>query len=312
MEHRKVGSLDVSVVGMGCNNFGSRIDAHETRAVVEAALEEGITFFDTADIYAGGAGEELLGNALGPHRDEVVIATKFGLGDGSKLPAGASREAVVAGIEGSLRRLRTDHVDLFQLHMPDPKVSIDETLTALNELVQDGKVREIGCSNHNAEQLEAAAEAATRLGTVRFVCIENELSLLQRRVESELLPVCARHDLAVIPFYPLANGLLTGKYERGKEPPEGTRLANISDERRAEFLSDARFGQVEELSRFAKSHGRSLLELAMSWLAGLPSVASVIAGATKPEQVRANAASVNWVLDAGQRKMLDDICPPIG
>ena len=310
MEQRRIGSLSVSVVGMGCNNFGSRITAEATGAVVGAALEEGITFFDTADIYGAGQGEEILGQALGHHRDDVVIATKFGLGDGTTLPAGASTASVIASVEGSLRRLGTDRIDLYQIHMPDQAVSIDETLGALDRLVRDGKVREIGCSNHDGAQMDEAARSAQANDTARFVCAENELSLLQRRHEAGLMAAAESHDLAIIPFYPLANGLLTGKYARGEEPPEGTRLANVTVERQAELMAESRLVQVEALDRFALAHGHTLLELAMSWLAGLPHVASVIAGATKPEQVRANAASVTWVLDAGQRSEVDTICPP--
>jgi aryl-alcohol dehydrogenase-like predicted oxidoreductase len=308
MENRKIGSLSVSVVGMGCNNFGSRIDAEATNSVVAAALEVGITFFDTANIYASGHGEELLGQALGRRREEVVIATKFGLGNGKDLPSGATSRSVVESAEGSLRRLNTDHIDLYQLHLPDSSVGIDETLGALDLLVRDGKVREIGCSNHDSTQIADAALSATSHGTARFVCVENELSLLQRQKESDLLSAARAHGLAVIPFYPLANGLLTGKYKSREEPPQGTRLANLPKERQAELLSDKGFARVEALDDFARANGHTLLELAMSWLAGIPDVASVIAGATKPEQVRANAASVNWALGEEERKEVDRIC----
>src|SRR3954464_890732 len=292
METRAIGSLDVSVVGIGCNNFGGRIDEAATRAVVDAALDAGINLFDTADIYGGTKSEELLGKALGARRDEVVIATKYGMGDGKTLPAGASAAPIAAAAEGSLRRLGTDRIDLYQLHAPDDTTPIDETLVALDQLVRDGKVLEIGCSNCDGKRLDEAASAAMKAGTTPFASVQNELSVLRRRGEPDLLEACDRHDLAILPYFPLASGMLTGKYQRGVEPPAGTRLAGMPADRREQALSDRRFDVVEQLDQFARDNDHTLLELAMSWLAGLPHLASVIAGATRPEQVRANAAAM--------------------
>ncbi|MEY2434493.1 MAG: hypothetical protein QOC92_4218 [Acidimicrobiaceae bacterium] len=302
-----IGSLSVSVVGIGCNNFGRRIDLAATQAVVDAALEVGINFFDTADIYGSTESEELLGKALGSKREDVIIATKFGMGDGTKLPAGASAASVAAAAEGSLRRLGTDRIDLYQLHLPDDKTPIDETLEAMDRLVRDGKVLEIGCSNFDGPRLDDAARAAEKHGTARFVSVQNELSMMRRRGEPDLLAASDRHDLAILPYFPLASGMLTGKYRRGEAPPPGTRLAGLSADDRA--LSDRRFDVVEALDAFARERGHTLLELAMSWLAGLPHLASVIAGATKPEQVKANAAAVDWKLTADERAKIDDLAP---
>jgi aryl-alcohol dehydrogenase-like predicted oxidoreductase len=278
--------------------------------VVDAALDADINLFDTADIYGGGRSEELLGVALGSRRDDVVIATKFGMGDGSTLPAGASAASIATAVEGSLRRLGTDRIDLYQLHAPDTSTPLDETLGALDGLVRDGKVLEIGCSNFNGTLMDDAAASAQANGTARFVSVQNELSLLRRRGEADLTASCARHDLTFLPYFPLASGMLTGKYRRGAEPPEGTRLAGLPPDRREHALSDRRFDIVEALDGFAREQGRSLLELSMSWLAGLPGLGSVIAGATKPEQVHANAAAVGWTLSDDDRRRLDEISPP--
>lgn len=310
METRTIRSLTVSVVGVGCNNFGRRIDAAASRAVVDTALDQGITLFDTADTYGGGQSEEFLGRALGPRRDEVVIATKFGMGDGTTLPKGASAASIATAVEGSLRRLGTDRIDLYQLHAPDDTTPIDETLEALDRLVRDGKVREIGCSNFDGPRLDAAASSAEKTGSTPFVSVQNELSVLRRRGEPELLDACERHDLAILPYFPLASGVLTGKYARGKEPPEGTRLAGMPAEGRERALSDRRFDVVEKLDAFARDHDHTLLELAMSWLAGLPHLVSVIAGATTPDQARANAAAVSWKMTDDERAEIDRISPP--
>ena len=310
METRPIGSLTVSVVGIGCNNFGGRIDEAATKAVVDAAFDAGINFFDTADIYGGRKSEELLGKSLGSRRDEVVIATKFGMGDGTSLPAGASAASVAAAVEGSLRRLGTDRIDLYQLHAPDQNTPIAETLDAMGQLVHDGKVLEIGCSNFDGRLLDEAASASTASGGPRFVSVQNELSLLRRRGEADLRDACARHDLQILPYFPLASGMLTGKYRRNEEPPGGTRLAGLTGEGRDRALSDKRFDVVEALEAFASARGHSLLELAMSWLAGLPNLASVIAGATKPEQVHGNAAAVGWTLTADDRAEIDRITQP--
>ena len=302
-----IGQLAVSVVGLGCNNFGGRIDLDATRAVVDAALDEGINFFDTADIYGGTKSEELLGQVLAGRRDDVIVATKFGMGDGTMLPAGASAASVMAAAEGSLRRLNMDHIDLYQLHLPDDTTPIDETLEAMDQLVRDGKVREIGCSNFDGDRLDAATASAATHGTARFESVQNELSLLRRRGEAEVIAACERHGLSILPYFPLASGMLTGKYRRGEEPPAGTRLAGMDGERRERALSDKRFDTVESLDSFAKERGHTLLELAMSWLVGVPHLASVIAGATKPEQVRANVAAIGWSLTDDDRGRIDEL-----
>ena len=288
------GGPDVTVVGLGCNNFGSRVDERGTRAVVDAALEAGVTFFDTADVYGNrGGSEELLGKALEGRRDRVVLATKFGheMWDGAP-PNRGSREYVRTAIEASLKRLRTDVVDLYQYHRPDGVTPIEETLGAMSELVDEGKVRFIGSSNFDAALIAEAEELAGMHSWHRCVSAQNEYSLLERSVESDLLPLCERLGIGVLPYFPLASGLLTGKYRRGEPAPAGTRLAM-----RPERLTDEVFDQVEALEAFARERGHSLLELAFAWLLAQPAIASVIAGATKPEQVRANAAAAEWELD---------------
>jgi aryl-alcohol dehydrogenase-like predicted oxidoreductase len=293
METRRIGSLEVSVVGLGCNNFGWRIDEDATTRVVHAALDAGINLFDTADIYGGTRSEEFLGRALGRRRDEVVVATKFGM-EVDKERRGAGPEYVRRACEDSLRRLKTDRIDLYQLHQPDPETPIEETLGALDELVRAGKVREIGCSNFSAEQLREAESKARERGTARFVSVQNEYSLLHREPEREVLPECERLRLAFLPYFPLASGLLTGKYRRGQPPPEGSRLG--SSGRFADMLTERNLGLVESLIKFAESRGHTLLELAFSWLLARPAVASVIAGATKPQQVKTNADAAVWKL----------------
>jgi aryl-alcohol dehydrogenase-like predicted oxidoreductase len=301
METRKLGSLDVSLVGLGCNNFGGRMDEGATKAVVDAAIAAGITLFDTADVYGGGGkSEELLGRALGARRDQVLIATKFGMpmGEGK---AGGAPAYVAAACDASLTRLGTDRIDLYQIHAPDPSVPIEDTLGALNELVVAGKVREIGCSNFTPDQLDEAAKASAAAGSAPFVSVQNELSLLRSRDADVLSDAATRHDMGILPYFPLASGMLAGKYRRGEAPPDGTRLASLPEERRERALSDKAFDRVERLEAFASAKGHTLLELAMSWLAGLPAMASIIAGATKPEQVRANAESVGWRLSEDER-----------
>jgi aryl-alcohol dehydrogenase-like predicted oxidoreductase len=305
MQTRTIGSLEVSLVGLGCNNFGGRIDDAQTKRVVDAAIDAGVTLFDTADVYGGGGrSEELLGAALGGRRAQVVVATKFGMpmGDGK---AGAAPAYVRAACDDSLRRLGTDVIDLYQQHAPDPSVPIEETLGALDELVRAGKVREIGCSNFTPEMIDEAAAVSARTGGARFVTVQNELSLLRRKGDAALVDACTRNDLGILPYFPLASGMLTGKYARGVEPPEGTRLAGAPEDRRARALSDRNFDAIEALGSFATERGHTLLELAMSWLAGLPKMASVIAGATTPEQVRANAAAVAWTLTDADRAEID-------
>jgi aryl-alcohol dehydrogenase-like predicted oxidoreductase len=311
MRYRRLGDsgLAVSVVGLGCNNFGRRIDIDATKAVVDAAIDNGITLFDTADSY--GESETFLGEVLQGRRDEVVIATKFG-NDlrgalGRDFGARGSRRYVRRAIERSLRRLRTDHVDLYQLHQPDPATPIEETLAALTELVREGKVRYLGSSNFAAWQVADADWTARSAGTERFISAQNHYSLLERGVERELVPACERFGVGLLPYFPLANGLLTGKYHRGEPPPEGSRL-----EKRPEYLSDARFEVVEKLERYATERGLTLLEVAIGGLAAQPAVASVIAGATKPEQVRANIAAGEWEPSEADLAVLDAIAPPPG
>ena len=302
METRTIGSLTVSVVGLGCNNFGRRLDAARTAVVVDAALDAGINFFDTADVYGAGQSEEFLGRALGQRRDQVVIATKFG-NPMADQGSGASPAYIRTAVEASLRRLGTDHIDLYQLHKPDPAVPIAETLGGLQELVESGKVREIGCSNFSVEQLRAA-EAAVGVGAARFVSVQNEYSVLRRDPEQGVLAECERMGMAFLPYFPLASGLLTGKYRQGQPAPEGTRLAGGNA---ASQLSDRNLAIVEELIQFAESRGHSILELAVSWLLVRPVVASVIAGATKPEQVRANVDAAGWRLTETDLAEIDRI-----
>ncbi len=306
METRTIGSLTVSLVGLGCNNFGMRIDEAQTKAVVDAARDAGITLFDTADVYGGTKSEVLLGKAIAGHRDEVVIATKFGapLGEGK---SGASPAYVRSACEDSLRRLGTDHIDLYQLHFPDENTPLEDTLGALHELVDEGKVREIGCSNFDGARLDSASSAAEARGTARFVSVQNQISLLDRRQETDTVAACERNGASILPYFPLASGMLTGKYRRDAEPPEGTRLASMPEERRQRALNDQAFDIVERLTAFADGRGHSLLELAMSWLAGLPHMGSVIAGATKPEQARDNASAVGWKLTDDERAEVDAI-----
>jgi aryl-alcohol dehydrogenase-like predicted oxidoreductase len=281
--------LAVSAVGLGCNNFGGRLDRDGTRAVVDAALDAGITFFDTADIYGGGGNSErLLGEALGGRRDRVVLASKFGMempGDSGR-PRG-SRDYARRALEGSLERLRTDHVDLLYYHEPDGVTPLGETLGALAELADEGGIRTYGVSNLDAGQLREAIA----YGDPRLVALQNEYSLLEREAELDVLPLARDNGIGFVPYYPLARGLLTGKFRRGEPPPEGTRLA-ASPQR----LTDAAFDRVEALEAFAAERGRSLLELAFAGIASQPGVASVIAGAMTPEQVAANAAAGRWEL----------------
>jgi aryl-alcohol dehydrogenase-like predicted oxidoreductase len=300
MKRRRIGSLEVSIIGLGGNNFGWRVDAAGTADVVEAALDEGINFFDTADMYGGTKSEDFLGRALGRRRDEAIIATKFGWEiDPSR--RGAHPDYVRRAVDDSLKRLGTDRIDLYQLHKPDAAVPIGDTLGALADIVHHGKVREIGCSNFSAAQLREA-DAAARDG-VRFVSVQNEYSLLHRDPETDVLPECRRLGIAFIPYYPLASGLLTGKYRQGQPIPKGTRL---TDRRPTED----RLAEIEALVAFAESRGHTLLELAFGWLTTNPQVASVIAGATSPAQVQHNAASAGWELTPDELAEVDRILQP--
>jgi len=282
---RTLGPLEVSVVGLGCNNFGGRVDESGTRAVVDAALDSGVTFFDTADIYGGhGGSEELLGRALRGRREQVVLATKFGKPMGDGVERRGTREYMRAALDASLRRLQTDRIDLYQHHEEDPGTPLEETIGALEELVVEGTIVAYGTSNYRPETLERARE----LAGPAYVSEQGEYSWLERGAEAELLPACERLGLGFIPYFPLASGLLTGKVRRGRPPEPGTRLHGRS-------ISDDELERVERLAAWAEEHEVSLLEVAIGGLAAVSPVASVIAGATKPEQVRANAAAGEWI-----------------
>lgn len=300
METRPIGKLNVSVVGLGCNNFGRRIDYEQTVAVIDAALDAGINFFDTADVYGGGLSEEFIGKALAGRRDQVIIATKFGNqmeGQGK----GAHPDYIRVAAEASLRRLNTDVIDLYQIHTPDHDVPIAETLGALDELVKAGKVREIGCSNFSAEQLREA-EAGTKPDGARFESVQNRYSILFRQPDDDVLPECARQGLGFLPYFPLESGLLTGKYRLGQPTPEGTRLQSDNP-----ALSERNLRRVEHLIEFAESRGHTILELAVSWLLTKPVISSVISGATKPEQVQANVGAAGWKLTTADLREIDVI-----
>lgn len=307
MRMRRLGAsgLKVSEVGLGCNNFGMRIDQKETQGVVDAALDAGITFFDTADIYGGTKSEAFLGKALGKRRGDIVLATKFGMrvGDDPRR-MGGSRRWIMRAVEDSLTRLGTDWIDLYQLHAPDADTPIDETLRALDDLVTQGKVRYIGNSNFSGWQIADADWTAA--GATRFVSAQNQYSLLERKVEFEVLPACDHFGLGFLPFFPLASGVLSGKYKRGEKPPEGTRLAAWGA-RGAAALSDKNFDKVEALTGWAEARGHTILDLAFAWLLGHEAVSSVIAGATSPEQVKTNAATAAWALTPEEVKEVGEV-----
>jgi aryl-alcohol dehydrogenase-like predicted oxidoreductase len=310
MEYRKLGNsgLKVSAVGLGCNNFGMRSDAEQTRAVVHRALDEGITLFDTADIYGNrGGSEELLGKALGNRRREVIVATKFGMamGDGPYM-RGASYRYIMAAADASLKRLATDYIDLYQIHFPDGETPQHETLEALNDLVRAGKVRYIGNSNFNAWQTVDALWISRSRGLASYVSAQNQYNLLDRRIERELIPACREFGVAILPYFPLASGFLTGKYKRGAEPPKGTRLSMV--QRIAQqALTDENFAILERLEKFASSLEHTILELAVGWLASQAQVSSVISGATSPDQVTQNVKAGNWKLSAEELAEVDKL-----
>jgi aryl-alcohol dehydrogenase-like predicted oxidoreductase len=312
MRYRSLGNsgLVVSVAGLGCNNFGRRLDADATRAVVDAAIDEGITLLDTAESYGGaGRSEEILGEVLAGRRDQVVLATKFGnrnagMGYGAAAGAKGGRSYIMRAVEQSLRRLRTDYIDLYQLHTPDPATPIEETLTALGELVAQGKVRYIGHSNFSGWQLAEAAGAARELRAAGFISAQNRWSLLERGSEAEVVPAAVHYGLGVLPYFPLANGLLTGKVRRGQAPPEGSRLAS-----RLDYITDEKLAKVEALIGWAKQHGVTILDVAIGGLAAQPGCSSVIAGATSAEQVKANAAASGWIPSPDELAGLDRIVP---
>jgi aryl-alcohol dehydrogenase-like predicted oxidoreductase len=312
MTYRRLGNsgLVVSVIGIGCNNFGRKLDLDGTRAVVAAALDAGITLFDTADTYGDphGASEEALGAALKGHRDDVVLATKFGMNmeglNGNDFGARGSRRYVTRAVEASLRRLDTDHIDLYQMHEPDPATPIDETLAALDDLVRAGKVRYLGNSNFAGWQIADADWTARAAGQTPFISAQNQYSLLHREAEADVVPACEHFGLGLLPFFPLDSGLLSGKYRRGERPAEGTRLSLPRYQR---WLDGADWDRIEALTAYGAERGHSLLEVAIAGLAARPAVTSVIAGATSPEQVRANAAAGEWVLSAEDVAALDEV-----
>ncbi|HEY1568093.1 MAG TPA: aldo/keto reductase [Solirubrobacteraceae bacterium] len=294
--------LDTSIVGLGCNNFGRRADLATTRAVVDAALEEGVTFFDTADIYGRGQSEEYLGEVLQGRRDKVVLATKFGMDMGDGRGPRGSRDYVLNAIDASLARLRTDVVDYYWYHQPDGVTPIRETLEALHQLVQAGKVRAIGASNFDGDQLREAAAVAEEHGLTPFTAVQNDYSLLEREAEREVLPACAELGIGFVPFFPLASGLLTGKYRRGQTAPQGTRLAG-----RDQVASAAQFDLLEAIQGFADERGVPMIDVAIGALLAHDVVSSVIAGATKPAQVRANAAAGRWSPTEDDLAALSDV-----
>ena len=307
---RQVGSsgLAVSLLGVGCNNFGRRLDAAGAARVVHAATDSGITLFDTADIYGGGASEEILGAAVRDRRDRVVIATKFGGAMGEDWSKrGASRRWIRHAVEDSLKRLGTDHIDLYQLHFPDPATPIDETLETLDALVSAGTVRYIGSSNFAGWEIADAAWTARHRSLTPFISAQNEYSLLERGVEQEVLPACRRFRIGLIPYFPLASGVLTGKYARGKQPGPETRLGRIGDRSR---LTERNLSIVDRLREFTTSRGVGLLDVAIGWLAANPLVSSVIAGAMSPEQIAINVAASEWQPSAEDLDQIDTITTP--
>jgi len=307
MDTRRIGSLEVSVIGLGTNNFGFFMEADAVAPVVDAALDAGITLFDTADSYL--ESEARLAAALGRRRDEVVLATKFASPvDGGQ--GGAHPDYVRTAVERSLTRLATDRIDLYQVHRPDPSTPIADTLGVLDELVRDGKVREIGCSNFTAAQLREAADAVGP-GAAGFASVQNQWSLLHRDDEDDAVPECLRLGIGYLPYYPLASGLLTGKYTRGEGAPTGTRLVHFGADGGG-LLSERNFDTVDAATAWAAERGHSVLELALAWLAAKPVVASVIAGATSAAQVRANAAAATWVLTPDEAAEVDALAPPPG
>ena len=310
MEYRNLGSsgLRVSLVGLGCNNFGMRSDLEQTRAVVDRAFDLGITLFDTADMYGSRGGSETqLGKILGHRRKDIVLASKFGMAmsdDGTKI--GASRRYIMSAVEDSLRRLKTDWIDLYQLHQPDPLTPLDETMQALDDLVTQGKIRYIGCSNLPSWQVVESQWISKSLGLNRFVSCQDEYNILNRNVEAELIPAMQKYGCGLLPYFPLASGLLTGKYKR-TEMPEGARLTDMPTFANRIYLTDENFDIVDNLNKFANKTGHSILELAFGWMASRPTTASIIAGATKPEQIDANVAAVNWVLSQSEIDEVDKI-----
>ena len=313
MRYRPLGNsgLVVSVVGLGCNNFGMRLDVDRSRGVVDAAIEVGVTLLDTAEAYGAGRSEEILGEVLAGRRGQVVIATKFGghgdMGYGPAAGAKGGRSYIRRAVECSLRRLRTDYIDLYQIHRPDPVTPIEETIAALTELVQAGHVRYIGHSNFTDLQIAAGATAARDLRAARFISAQNHWSLLERGIEHDVVPAARQFGLGVLPYFPLANGLLAGKVRRGVPPAEGTRLAG-----RESYITDSKLDTIEAIAEWSQQHGRTMLDVAIGGLAAQPGCTSVIAGATSPDQIRANAAAGEWVPEASELAEIDKITTPAG
>jgi aryl-alcohol dehydrogenase-like predicted oxidoreductase len=311
MRYQPLGNsgLLVSVVGLGCNNFGGRLDLAATKAVIDAAIDEGITLLDTADIYSKGQSEQLIGQAIRGRRDKVLLATKWGnqnadMGYGPSAGAKGGRGYIRRAVEASLTRLQTDYIDLYQLHTPDPVTPIEETLAALQELITEGKIRYIGSSNFAGWQIADADHVARQNGFAPFVSAQNHYSLLERGVEAEVIPACEAFGVGMLPFFPLANGLLTGKVRRDTGAPADSRLAG-----RDAYLTDDKFDRVEALEKWGAEHGHTLLEIAIAGLLAQPTVASVIAGATKPEQVRANAAAAEWIPTSEELAEINRLAP---
>lgn len=306
MKHRKLGSVDVSVIGLGCNNFGMRLDETDTAKVVHAALDVGVNFFDTADVYGNGLSEEYLGKALKGQRDDVVIATKFGAYDVPETLTGGHPDWIKKAVDNSLRRLGADWIDLYQHHFPDAKVPVADTLGALNDLVVAGKVRYIGCSNYGADLLGESNEVSNDRGFARFVSVQNRFSVLHREPLPDVLPACEELGLAFLPYFPLESGLLTGKVTP-EGPPEGSRLAAMPEERKEMFLADWQLDRTRVLTSYASNHGRTILELAFGYLLAHTPVSSVIAGATRVDQIVANAAADGWEMTPDELGEISEI-----
>ncbi len=312
MEHRNVGRSDLSVsaIGLGCNNFGMKIEIDAARKVVHKALDLGITFFDTADVYGNAGGSEtMLGQILDERRKDIVLATKFGAPMQPGTAMNASRSYILTAVESSLRRLKTDYIDLYQLHLPDPNTPLEETLRTLNDLVRQGKVRYLGCSNLAAWKVVESCWISRELGIEAFISCQDNYSLLVRDIERELVPAISAYGLGLLPYFPLASGLLTGKYKRDSAPPQGTRMADLP-KLGDMFLNEKNFARIEQLEEFSSQRGHNLLKLAFGWLLAKPIVASVIAGATKPEQVESNVNAAGWRLSAEEMGEIDRITAP--
>ena len=316
MQERNLGrsGLRVSAVGLGCNNFGRSMDFEATRSVVHKALDLGVTLFDCADVYGRrGGSETMLGEALGPRRKDIVLVTKFGKRmDEQGRMMGGSRRYIMSAVEASLRRLKTDWIDLYQMHDPDLRTPVEESLRALDDLIRQGKVRYIGCSHYSSWRLVEAQWTSRMSGLSRFIASEEEYSLLDRSVERDLLPAMQAYGVGLLPYYPLASGMLTGKYRRETPPPAGSRMARAERDYVGKFFTEKNWSRVDSLSAFASQRGHNLLDLALSWLAANSSVGGIIAGATSPDQVEANVRAASWSLTDEERAEVDRLCPAPG